>query len=131
MSEDRLATVRAAYESFNRQDLDQALGFLADDVQWPDVVTGSVLEGKDAVRAYFERVFAVVSMRVTVGDLIPLGDAVLVTTYQQFYDLDGSVLGPPRMVVNRYTFEDDRATRMEVTSREDIPDEVRRRYLAG
>ena len=131
MSEDRLATVRAAYESFNRQDLDGALGFLADDVEWPDVITGSLLEGKEAVRAYFERVFAVVSMRITLGDLIPIGDAVLATTYQQFYDLDGSVLGTPRMVVNRYTFEGDHATRMEVTSREDIPDEVRRRYLAG
>lgn len=129
MSEEgRVAALRAAYESFNRQDLTDVLALLTDDVLWPDVVNDTTLVGKEAVRAYFERVFAVAGMRVTVGELITMGDAVLVTTYQRFSELDGKPLGSPRTVVNRFTFRGELVSRMDVTSADDIPDEVRRRY---
>ena len=126
---DRLEKLRGAYESFNRQDLQSVLAVLTDDVSWPDVVNDGLLHGKQEVREYFERVFSFATMQVTIGDLIPIGDAVLVTAYQQFYDLDGKQLGQPRTVVNRFTFRGDLVARMEVTAHDDIPEEVRRRYL--
>jgi len=93
-----------------------------------DVVNGGVLHGIGGVREYFERIFAITNVQVTVGDVIEIGDTVVATTYQQFYDLDGKVLGEPRMVVNRFSFSGDLVSRMVLTSQEDIPQEVRRRF---
>lgn len=126
---DRVALIRWGYERFNEQDLNSLMTMIVDDVEWPDVVNGTVLHGRDEVRAYFERIFSVSGIRATVGDVIEIGDAVVATTYQQFYDLSGKPLGEPRVVVNRYNFRDDLISAMVLTAQNDIPDEVRRRYL--
>ena len=124
---DRVALIRAGYERLNDQDLEGLLALLTDDIEWPDVVTGTVLEGIDEVRAYFERVFKFASLRIYVGDVIELGDAVIATTFQHFYDLDGKPTGEPRVVVNRFSFRDDLVSAMVLTSQGDFPEEVRRR----
>lgn len=128
--EDRVAAIRAGYESLNRRDLAGIVAILTEDVIWPDVVNDAVLEGRNQVHDYFERVFRVAALRVTLGEVIPLGDAIIATTHQQFYELDGKPLGQPRTVVNRFTFRGDLVSRMEVTSADDIPAELRTRYRA-
>jgi len=123
-----VSLIRFGYERFNEQDLDGVLALFNEDIEWPDVVNGGVLHGIGEVREYFERIFAITTVQVTVGDVIEIGDAVVAATYQQFYDLDGKALGQPRMVVNRFSFHGDLVGRMELTSQEDIPQEVRRRF---
>ncbi|HML01579.1 MAG TPA: nuclear transport factor 2 family protein [Acidimicrobiales bacterium] len=125
---DRVPLVRSGYDRFNEQDLDRLLALFTDDIEWPDVMNGGVLHGISEVREYFERIFAITTLHVTVGDVVEIGDAVVAATYQQFYDLDGKALGEPRMVVNRFSFRGDLVGRMELTSQEDIPQEVRRRF---
>ena len=125
---DRVSLIRAGYERLNEKDLDGLLALFTEDVEWPDVVNGGVLDGIGEVREYFERIFAITNVQATVGDGIEIGDAVVATTYQQSYDLDGKMLGEPRMVVNRFSFSGDLVSRMVLTSQEDIPQEVRRRF---
>jgi ketosteroid isomerase-like protein len=124
---DRIALVRFGFERFNEKDLDSVLGLCTEDVEWPDVVNGTVLHGGQAIRDYFARIFAIATPLVTVGDVIEIADAVLATVYQQFYDLDGRLLGDPRVVVNRFTFRGDLVSAMTLTSQDDIPHELRQR----
>ena len=124
----RVALIRSGYERLNERDLDGLLALFTTDVQWPDVVNGSVLQGTDQVRDYFSRILAIAMLRVTVGDVIEVGDAVVAATYQEFYDRDGKRLGEPRMVVNRFSFRGDLVSAMVLTSQDDIPAEVRRRF---
>ena len=126
-SVDRVALIRDGYERLNDQDLDGLLAMLTDDVEWPDVVNGTVLEGIDEVRDYFKQVFEFTRLRVYVGDVIELGDAVIATTFQHFYDVDDKPVGEPRVVVNRFTFRDDLVSAMVLTSQGDFPEPVRRR----
>jgi len=128
---ERVARIRAGYERFNEQDLDGLLELCTEDVEWPDVVNGKVLHGADEVRDYFSRIFTVATPLVTVGDVIEIGDAVIATIYQQFYDHEGRLLGDPRVVVNRYSFVDGLVSGMTLTSQDDIPTEVRRRFQAA
>jgi len=125
---DRVPLIGVGYELFNAQDLDGLLAHFAEDIEWPDVVNGGVLHGIGEVQEYFERIFAITKVQVILGDVIEIGDAVVATTYQQFYDLDGKMLGEPRMVVNRFSFRGDLVSRMVLTTQEDIPQEVRRRF---
>jgi len=125
---DRIPLIGVGYELFNAQDLDGLLALFTEDIEWPDVVNGDLLHGIGEVREYFERIFAITKVQVILGDVIEIGDAVVATTYQQFYDLDGKMLGEPRMVVNRFSFRGDLVCRMVLTSQEDIPQEVRRRF---
>lgn len=124
---DRVALIRSGYERLNDQDLDGLLSLFTDDIEWPDVVNGTVLEGIGEVKEYFARVFEFTRLRVYLGDVIELGDAVIATTFQHFYDLDDKPVGEPRVVVNRFTFRGDRVSAMVLTSQGDFPEEVSRR----
>lgn len=125
---DRVDLIRSGYERLNEQDLESILVLVTHDIEWPDAVNNSVLHGTDELRGYFRRMFAFTRPRVTVGDVIEIGDAVVATTYQQFYDLEGKLLGGPRMVINRFNFCGDLVCSMVVTSHEDFPEELRRRF---
>lgn len=131
LPDDRVALITAGYERFNQHDVDGLMQLLTADVEWPDVVNGAVLRGAGEVRAYFARIFAVTAPIITVGDVIEIGSDVVATTYQEFYDHADRLLGEPRLVVNRYSFRDDLVSAMVLTSEDDFPSEVRRRYRAA
>ncbi|HEV2361573.1 MAG TPA: nuclear transport factor 2 family protein, partial [Acidimicrobiales bacterium] len=61
---DRVALIRSGYERLNDQDLDGLLSLFTDDIEWPDVVNGTVLEGIGEVKEYFARVFEFTRLRV-------------------------------------------------------------------
>jgi len=125
---DRVSLVRSAYEMFNRQDVEGVLALLAEDVEWPDVVHGSTLHGKDAVRRYWQNQLAIGTPRVLLGDVVEIGDAIVATTYQEVYERNGRPLAPPRAVVNRFSFRGGLIVRMELTSPDEIPEAVRLRF---
>jgi len=59
MSEEYAEIARAAYEAFNRGDLDGMLDLCAPDIEWQDrglSLDTSVMTGKGPVRAYFDTV---------------------------------------------------------------------------
>src|ERR1043166_7107945 len=60
MSQENVEVARAAYEAFNRGDIDGMLDLCAPDIKWQDrggpSLDTSAITGKGAVRAYFESV---------------------------------------------------------------------------
>ncbi len=57
---EKVSTLERAYELFNERRIDQLLAMMVDDVQWPDVANGAVLEGPSAIRQYWGAQFATV-----------------------------------------------------------------------
>jgi hypothetical protein len=110
----KVATFGRAYELFNERDIDQLLAMMVDDVQWPDVADGVVLEGRTAVRTYWERQFAVTRPRVVPTEFVAVGDDITVVVDQRIFDLDGAPLTDSAVVFHRYSFREERIRRMAV-----------------
>jgi ketosteroid isomerase-like protein len=106
----------AAYDAFNRRDLDAALDLMHPDVEWPNAWEGGRVRGRDEVRAYWERQFTEVSsqvepLRYTKGD----GEGVVTVEVNQVVRDPGSgdVLSDGQ-VVHRFRFEEGLIVRMDV-----------------
>jgi catechol 2,3-dioxygenase-like lactoylglutathione lyase family enzyme/ketosteroid isomerase-like protein len=109
----RVATLRDAYDAFNRRDVERVLVLLTDDVAWPDMLEGRVLHGVAAVRAYWQRQLESISSHVEPRTFRTHGDRVLAIVEQRVQRLAG---GPVEtaIIAHLYTFRDDRIARMEV-----------------
>jgi hypothetical protein len=123
MTTDRLALVRSAYERYNDRDLDGVLELLDPHVSWPDVVNGTVMVGREAVRRCWQGHFDVASPTVVPEDLYEVGDAVIAIVRQQVEDHDGKAIGPSSIAAHKLTFRGELVTRMEITV-ETFPDEI-------
>jgi ketosteroid isomerase-like protein len=55
--------LRCAYEAINRGDIDVALSLMSPDVDWPNTVEGGREHGREAVRAYWTRLFGLLIPR--------------------------------------------------------------------
>lgn len=90
---DDIAVLRAMYACFNAHDIDGVLGALTDDVAWSNGMDGGYVHGREGVRAYWTRQWAVVSPRVEPlrFDRAPEG-SIVVTVRQSVRDLEGKPL---------------------------------------
>ena len=85
--------VKRLYDRFNARDIDGVLAELAEDVAWANGMDGGHVHGREAVRAYWTRQWAVVSPHVEpVGFHRTADGAVFVEVRQSVYDLDGRPL---------------------------------------
>jgi ketosteroid isomerase-like protein len=105
----------AAYEAFNRRDLDAALGLMHPDVEWPNAWEGGRVRGRVEVRAYWERQFGEVSSRVEpIGYTVEADGSVTVDVHQVVRDpRSGDLIGESR-VSHRYWLDDGLIVRMDV-----------------
>ncbi len=56
--------LKRMYERFNARDIDGVLAALADNVAWANGMDGGHVHGREAVRDYWTRQWAIVSPRV-------------------------------------------------------------------
>lgn len=83
----------ALYDAFNARDIDAVLARLDPDVTWPDGGEGGTLHGRDAVRDYWLRQWAVINPTVTpMGHTIEADGRTAVHVRQVVRGLDGAVL---------------------------------------
>jgi uncharacterized protein YndB with AHSA1/START domain len=109
------ALLRRAYTAFNERDIDAALVLAHGDVDWPDMIDGGRIQGHDAVRAYWERQFAVTAPHVEPQTMAMDQDGrAVVVVHQVVRDLDGAVL-VDECVHHVYTVRDGLIARMDVT----------------
>lgn len=47
--------IAQVYSAFNRRDIDGAFAFMSDSVSWPKASEGGRADGKEAIRAYWNR----------------------------------------------------------------------------
>lgn len=85
--------LKRMYERFNARDIDGVLAALADDVAWANGMDGGHVHGREAVRDYWTRQWAVVSPRVEPVSFDTVADAsVMVKVEQSIRDLEGRPL---------------------------------------
>ena len=90
---DDVKTLERLYERFNARDIDAVLEALTDDVAWANGMDGGHVHGREAVRAYWTRQWAMVSPHVEpVGFHRTADGAVVAEVRQSVFDLDGNPL---------------------------------------
>lgn len=93
MSKNDVEMIKRIYASFNARDIDAVLAVLSDDVAWANGMEGGHINGREAVRDYWTRQWAVISPHVepVAFEETPDG-AVAVEVIQSVFDLDGRPL---------------------------------------
>lgn len=90
MSETHTQLIKRIYDRFNARDIDGVLAALANDVVWANGMDGGHVHGREAVRDYWTRQWAVVSPRVEPVAFQTADDgAVAVEVVQTVFDLNG------------------------------------------
>ena len=85
--------LRGAYRDFNARNIDAVLARMTPDVEWANGMDGGHVYGRDAVRAYWTRQFAMLDPHVDPIRIEP-DDAgrMVVEVHQAVRDLHGAVL---------------------------------------
>jgi ketosteroid isomerase-like protein len=82
--------LRHIYDCFNARDIDGVLAALAEDVAWANGMEGGHVHGRDGVRAYWTRQWALVSPRVDpVRFRRAADDEITAEVRQSVLDLEG------------------------------------------
>jgi hypothetical protein len=106
--------VRHLYDRFNARDIDGVLSALAEDVAWANGMDGGHVHGREAVRKYWTRQWAVIDPHVDpvhVAD--PIDGSTLVNVHQVVKDLEGKVL-LDETIAHRFQFEGNFVTRFDI-----------------
>jgi ketosteroid isomerase-like protein len=121
MSENHTQIIKRIYDRFNARDIDGVLSVLADDVAWANGMDGGHVHGRQAVRDYWTRQWAVVSPHVEPVAFRKTEDgAVAVEVIQTVHDLDGQPLKDQshglkdKTVVHVFHMEGDKITRFDI-----------------
>ncbi len=90
---DDTAIIRTLYDRFNARDIDGVLVALTDDVAWANGMDGGHVHGREGVREYWTRQWAVDSPHVEpVGFSRGADGSVIVEVHQSVTDLEGRPL---------------------------------------
>jgi len=121
MSENDVQMIKRIYHSFNARDIDAVLSVLADDVAWANGMEGGHVHGREAVRDYWTRQWAIVSPHVEPVAFEQTEDGVLaVEVIQSVFDLDGQPLEgqshglKDKTVMHIFRMQDDKILRFDI-----------------
>jgi len=93
MSNNDFEMIKRIYHSFNARDIDGVLDVLSEDIAWANGMDGGHVHGRDAVRNYWTRQWAVVSPHVEPVAFDDSEDGVVaVEVIQSVFDLNGQPL---------------------------------------
>lgn len=89
--DDDVKLLQRIYDRFNARDIDGVLAWLADDVAWANGMDGGHVHGREAVREYWTRQWAIVSPHVEpVGFHRAADGAIIAEVRQTIRDLEGN-----------------------------------------
>jgi ketosteroid isomerase-like protein len=121
MSKNHVEMIERIYRSFNARDIDDVLSVLADDVAWANGMDGGHVHGREAVRDYWTRQWAVVSPHVEPVAFKETEDgAIAVEVIQSVFGLDGRPLEgqthglKDKTVTHVFRMEGDRIVRFDI-----------------
>jgi hypothetical protein len=102
------------YNRFNARDIDAVLAVLADDVAWANGMDGGHVHGREAIREYWTKQWAVIQplvdpLRVTNRD----DGTMAVEVHQVVHDLEGKLL-LDEAVRHVFRIEGDLITRFDI-----------------
>lgn len=107
--------LRAAYAAFNARDLDAAVELMHPDVDWPNAWQGGRVQGRDAVRDYWQRQFAAISSKVEPEGFTEEADgSITVRVHQVVHDAATGERRSDSWVRHRYRLDGELIARMDV-----------------
>jgi ketosteroid isomerase-like protein len=114
---DREEILRSAYRAFNARDMDAAIELMHPDVDWPNAWEGGRVQGRAAVREYWERQFAAISSLVEPQAFSAEADgSTLVDAHQVVRDPSTGELLSDSSVRHRFRFQDGLVVRMDIVT---------------
>ena len=85
--------LRRVYALFNARDIESVLAAMHPDVVWANGMEGGHVHGRDEVRAYWKRQWAIVDPHVEPVEFSPNGKGeVAIKVHQVVRDLEGNLL---------------------------------------
>jgi len=111
--------LKRAYRAFNAREVDAVLALMQSDVDWPNAIENCRAVGKDNVREYWLRQFAVLDPHVEPIGFADEGERTVVDVHQVVRDLSGRVL-VDQIVQHVYSFRDGLIERMEIRDAERV-----------
>lgn len=111
--------VREMYRCFNAREMEALLAAMHEDVLWANGMEGGHVRGREGVREYWTRQWAMVDPRVDpVSIAVGADGAVAVEVHQVVRDLSGNVL-MDTMVGHIFRIEDGRVLRFDIRGQDD------------
>lgn len=90
---DDVELLRRVYALFNNRDIESVLAAMHPDVVWANGMEGGHVHGRDEVRSYWKRQWAIIDPRVEPVEISPTGNGeVFVKAHQVVRDLDADLL---------------------------------------
>ena len=121
MSNNDVEMLKRVYAGFNARDIDAVLAVLSDDVAWANGMDGGHVHGREAVRDYWTRQWAVISPQVEPVAFAETDDGtVAVEVIQSVFDLDGRPLEgqshglKDKTVTHIFRIEGDKIVRFDI-----------------
>ena len=118
---DGVILLREMYDRFNARDIDGVLAALADDIEWANGMDGGHEHGRQAVREYWTRQWAMIDPRVEPVRFDAADDGSIVVQVQQtIRDLDGRPLEEQthgltdKLVGHVFRIQDGKVTRFDI-----------------
>ncbi|WP_029875444.1 nuclear transport factor 2 family protein [Rhizobium leguminosarum] len=121
MSQNDVEMIKRIYASFNARDIDAVLAVLSDNVAWANGMDGGHVHGREAVRDYWRRQWAVISPHVEPVAFEETPDsAFAVEVIQSVFDLYGRPLEgqshglKDKTVTHIFRIEGDKIARFDI-----------------
>lgn len=111
---DKVELLKHIYDRFNARAMESVLAAMHADVAWANGMEGGHVHGRDGVRRYWTRQWAMVDPQVEpVGFSTGPSGEVIVDVHQVVRDLEGGLL-VDQMVVHIFRFEDGLIRRFDI-----------------
>ena len=108
------AFLTQVYERFNARDMDAVLASMHEDVTWANGLDGGYVYGREGVRDYWTRQWAMVDPHVVpIGFSVGANGEAVLRVHQVVHDLSGSLL-LDREVCHIFFMEDGLIRRFEI-----------------
>ena len=111
---DRAEFLKRVYALFNARDMEAVLATMSEDVTWANGMEGGHVHGRDGVRSYWTRQWAIVDPHVEPVNFStgPEGEVIL-DVHQVVHDLEGKLL-IDQMVLHIFRFENNLIKRFDI-----------------
>ncbi len=112
----KVELLRRIYTDFNRREIESVLAAMHPEVDWPNGWEGGRVQGRDAVREYWKRQFAVITPRVEAQGFAEEPDGrIAVRVHQVVHDMSGKLV-VDQIVEHVYEIRDGLIRAMEIRS---------------
>ncbi|HSU31301.1 MAG TPA: nuclear transport factor 2 family protein [Bryobacteraceae bacterium] len=112
---DEVELLKHLYDRFNARDMDSVLAAMREDVTWANGMEGGHVHGRDGVRSYWTRQWAIMDPHVQpVGFSIGPDGEIVVDVHQVVRDLDGNLL-VDKMVGHVFRIENGLVMRFDIS----------------